>query len=64
MEHMYFFKSIVSPSFLYCYGGTLVTLCSGPNNGVDLNKCVGWIFCLPFISEDASLWKNFKLYYR
>ena len=26
-----------------------------------LNKRVGWIFCLPFIGENAYLWKNFKL---
>ena len=25
-----------------------------------LNKCVGWIFSLPFIGENACLWKIFK----
>ena len=35
---------------------------SGPNNGVVLNKRVDWIFCSPFISENACLWKNFKSY--
>ena len=38
------------------------TVFSGPNNGVVLNKHVGWIFSLPFIGENACLWKNFKSY--
>ena len=33
---------------------------SGPNNGVVLNKPVGWIFCSPSIVENPGLWKNFK----
>ena len=36
---------------------------SGLNNDVVLNKRVGWIFSLPFIGENACLWKNFKSYY-
>ena len=26
---------------------------SGPNNSVALNECVGWIFCSPFMGENA-----------
>jgi hypothetical protein len=33
---------------------------SGLNNSVVLNKRVGWIFCSPFIDENACLWKNLK----
>ena len=36
---------------------------SGPKHGVVLNELVGWIFCLPFIGENACLWKNFKSYW-
>ena len=35
---------------------------SGLNNGVVLNKCVGWIFCSSFIGENSCLWKNFESY--
>ena len=31
----------------------------GPNNGVVLNKRVGWLFCLPFIGEHECLWEFF-----
>jgi hypothetical protein len=36
---------------------------SGPNNDVVLDKRVSWIFCSPFIGENACLWKIFKSYW-
>ena len=32
------------------------------NNSVVLNKCVGLIFCSPFIGENECFWENFKSY--
>ena len=34
---------------------------SGPNNGVVLNKCVGWIFSLSFIGE-CMFMENFQIF--
>ena len=57
--------------FLFCYYGFLdggsilrnkMKYSNGPNNGVVLNKRVGWLFCSPFIGEHECLWENFKSY--
>ena len=68
--HIYFFqigtcysRRFVSSILLFVHLPFFAAIYpSGPNNGVFLNERVGWIFCSPFIGENACLWKFFKSY--